>query len=55
MTGQPVHIALTPDTAQLAAVLRVFARHLQAAADEIEHMATPLHPASEITEDTPAS
>lgn len=46
-TPQPVHVALTPDTHQLAQVLRVFARHLQAAADEIDHMATPLHPGNE--------
>lgn len=47
---QPVHVALTPDTVQVAAVLRILAKHLAAAADEIEHMATPLRPPT-ITED----
>lgn len=33
-------VSVTPDTARFAEVLRVFARHVLAAADEIEHLAT---------------
>ena len=43
MAAVPLQIAVTPDTAQFARVLRVLAEHLCAAADEIEHMASPLH------------
>jgi hypothetical protein len=34
----PLEIALAPDTGQFAALLRILARHLADAADEIEHL-----------------
>jgi hypothetical protein len=40
----PLQIEVTPDTARFAAVLRVFAKHLCRAADEIESLASPAHP-----------
>lgn len=43
-TQHPVHVALTPDSDQIAELLRVFAKHLLAAAAEIEHLATPRAP-----------
>lgn len=43
-TQPPLIVSVTPDTAQFAEVLRVFARHLVAAADEIETLATPATP-----------
>lgn len=44
MPTPPLQIEVTPDTARFAAVLRVFAKHLCHAADEIEHLASPAHP-----------
>lgn len=44
MSMPPLQIEVIPDTARFAAVLRVFARHLCAAADEIEHLASPAYP-----------
>jgi hypothetical protein len=43
-TQHPVHVALSPDTDQIAELLRVFAKHLLAAATEIERLATPRAP-----------
>lgn len=44
MANPPLTVLVAPDTARFAEVLRVFARHLQAAADEIETLATPATP-----------
>lgn len=44
MADIPVTIALAPDTERFAEMLRVFARHLLAAADEIADLSSPATP-----------